>query len=294
MAGFQTHLTVSTVTGVAYGVGAYTVFNVPPSACILAGGLCSVSGMLPDIDSGPGRPLRESLAFAAAVISTMLADRFRMFHLSADTIVLACAATYLLVRFGLSKLLQLYTVHRGMFHSLPAAIIFGELAFLLSAGEVSLRWYKAGAVVLGYLSHLVLDELYSVGVKRGRMTLKKSFGSALKVFGRGWMPNLSAYTKLAILTCLVVYEPAWTAQRAAADHLDQAMAQLFDAMFLESEQALAQQEAAPGEAVAGPGAAPNARPEAGLPQPTRTTGRPAGEDVRQSRTPFGEGIDWKR
>ena len=64
-----------------------------------------------------------------------------------------------------------------MFHSLPAALIAGELAFLLASGDdVRLRIYKAGAVVLGYVSHLVLDELYSLEWYRGRLRLKRSFG----------------------------------------------------------------------------------------------------------------------
>ncbi|MBN2292690.1 MAG: metal-dependent hydrolase, partial [Pirellulales bacterium] len=68
MAGFRTHITISSLAGVGYGVGANLLFDMPIPTCLLAGGLCSVSGMLPDIDSDSGVPLRESLAFAAAVV----------------------------------------------------------------------------------------------------------------------------------------------------------------------------------------------------------------------------------
>ena len=119
--------------------------------------------MLPDIDSDSGTPLRESMAFAAAVVPMMLLHRFQHWGMSHELIILAGAGVYLLIRFGLAALLKRYTVHRGMFHSLPAAAIFGEIAFLLASGDdVRLRVYKAGAVVLGYLSHLVLDEIYSI------------------------------------------------------------------------------------------------------------------------------------
>lgn len=212
MAGFKTHITVSTLAGIGYGAAAYSVYHVPPAACILAGGLCSVSGMLPDIDSGPGRPLRESLSFAAAVVSTMLVDRFQQMGLSMESIILAGAFVYLLVRFGLAELLRLCTTHRGMFHSIPAALIFGEVAFLLASGDTTLRCYKAGGVVLGYLSHLILDELYSVHYVRGRMTFKRSFGTALKLFGHEWLPTATTYAKLALLTFLVLKEPGWMQQ----------------------------------------------------------------------------------
>ena len=160
MAGFKTHITVSSLLGAGYGGAAYWMYGVPWPTCVLAGGLCSVSGMLPDLDSDSGTPLRESMAFAAAVVPMMLLHRFQRMGMSHELMILAAAATYLLVRFGGAALLKHCTVHRGMFHSLPAAAIFGEIAFLLAAGDdLGLRTYNAGAVVLGYLSHLVLDEL---------------------------------------------------------------------------------------------------------------------------------------
>lgn len=213
MANFKTHLTTSSVLGVAYGSAAHAFFGVPLSTSVLAGGLCSVSGMLPDVDSDSGRPLQESLAFAAAVVPMMMVDRFQQLGMKPESIVLAGAAVYVFVRFVLGELLRRYTVHRGMFHSLPAAVIFGELAFLLTSGtDVRLRVYKAGAVVIGYLSHLMLDEIYSVELRRGAVRLKKSFGTAIKMFSHKWWANASTYLKLAVLTYIVVYEPGWMDQ----------------------------------------------------------------------------------
>ncbi|OHB82807.1 MAG: hypothetical protein A2V98_14785 [Planctomycetes bacterium RBG_16_64_12] len=127
--------------------------------------------------------------------------------------MLGGALVYVFVRFGLGELLRRYTVHRGMFHSLPAAVIFGEVAFLLSCGsDVRIRLYEAGAVVIGYVSHLVLDELYSFQWHRGRLRLKKSFGTALKMFSHKWWANVSTYVKLALLTYIVVCEPGWMDQ----------------------------------------------------------------------------------
>lgn len=211
MADFKTHLTFSTTLGVAYGGAAYGLFHLPPQTCLLAGGLCSVSGMLPDIDSNSGKPLRESLAFMAAIVPMMLADRLRSMGVSPETTVMAGALVYVFVRFGLGYFLKHYTVHRGMFHSLPAVVIFGELAFLLASGEDTwLRAYKAGGVVLGYLSHLMLDEVYSVEWKRGWVRIKKSFGTAVKMYSaKSVWPNLSAYIKLGLLSYLVFYEPGW-------------------------------------------------------------------------------------
>ncbi|NIL97243.1 MAG: metal-dependent hydrolase, partial [Planctomycetales bacterium] len=146
--------------GIGYSGAAYAFYDVPVPTCILAGGLCGVSGMLPDVDSDAGVPLRESMAFAAAVVPVMLADRFQNLNMAPETIILAGAGVYLFIRFAVAWFLRHYTVHRGMFHSLPAAVIAGELAFLLApGGQLRMRLYTAGGVVLGYVCHLVLDEL---------------------------------------------------------------------------------------------------------------------------------------
>jgi len=217
MADFKTHLTFSTTLGVAYGGAAYGLYHLPEQTCILAAGLCSVSGMLPDIDSNSGRPLRESLAFGAAIVPMMLADRLRSMGVSPETTIMAGALVYVFVRFGLGYFLKHYTVHRGMFHSIPAVAIFGLLAFLLASGEdVWLRGYKAGGVVLGYFSHLLLDEIYSVEWKRGWVRIKKSFGTALKMYSsKSMWANLSTYLKLALLSYVVFYEPGWMEQYRA-------------------------------------------------------------------------------
>ena len=67
--------------------------------------------------------------------------------------------------------------HRGAFHSIPAAILAGEGAFLVFAGStLQARFAFALAVAGGYLSHLLLDELWSVNLFG--IAEKKSAGSA--------------------------------------------------------------------------------------------------------------------
>jgi hypothetical protein len=232
MAGFKTHITVSNLLGVGYGGAAFFLYDVPWPTCLLAGGLCGISGMLPDIDSDSGTPLRESMAFAAAVVPLMLLHRFQQAGMSHELMILSGAAVYLLIRFGCSALLKRYTVHRGMFHSLPAAAVFGGIAFLLASGDdVRLRAYKAGAVVIGYLSHLILDEIYSIEWHHGRPRLKSSFGTAFKLFGQDGWANVSVYAKLLIVMAIIFFEPPLPQtpyQSAGPSSVRQSVTQLFD------------------------------------------------------------------
>jgi hypothetical protein len=211
MAGFKTHITTSSLLGAAYGATAAVAYQVPLPACLLAGGLCGVSGMLPDLDSGPGVPLRESVAFAAAVVPMLLIDRFEQMHMAPESIVLAGGLLYLFIRFGVGRMLRKFTVHRGMFHSVPALAIVGELAFLICAHENPwMRAFNAGAVMLGFASHLVLDEIWSIDFSHAR--LKSSFGTAIKFWGDCWWANLATYANLILLAILIVQDPTISTQ----------------------------------------------------------------------------------
>jgi membrane-bound metal-dependent hydrolase YbcI (DUF457 family) len=207
MAGFRTHITTSSTLGVGYAaLGAY--HGVPIEAALVAGCLCGVGGMLPDIDSDSGVPVRETMGFAAAVTPMLLVDRFVQLGLNYEQMVLAGMGAYLFVRFGVARLLMKYTVHRGMFHSIPALLIFTGVAFLLCGStNLQLRYFKAGGVFVGVLSHLVLDEIYAVEWTHGRWRFKSSFGTALKLWGDNGWSNFSTYAKLAVVVVMILSEP---------------------------------------------------------------------------------------
>ncbi len=210
MADFKTHVTFSSGIGAGYAViGSACGFDL--STSLVAGGLCGVAGMLPDVDSDSGVPRRESLGFAAAIVPMLLMDRFRQFNLTHDQMILLAAGIYFGIRFALANLIGRWSVHRGMWHSIPAILIFAGLAFLISGpsdAHVFVRYFKAIAVGIGSFSHLLLDEIYSVDTRGVVPKFKKSFGSAIKFFGKDSMANFSVYGKLALVTVAILMEPA--------------------------------------------------------------------------------------
>ena len=178
MADFKTHITVSTMAGVLLGMGGYQS-GMSWESCLIAGGLCSVSGMLPDLDSDSGIPLREAVAFAAAFVPMLMLDRFERVGLSHEMMLVVTGVIYFFLRFGIAELFRRYTVHRGMWHSLPAAFIAALFVFLVSASEsIHPRLFKTVAVFVGFMSHILLDELWSIEYRRGKYVFKHSFGTA--------------------------------------------------------------------------------------------------------------------
>lgn len=219
MADFKTHITVSTVLGVGYGAAAHLLYGVPPSTCIVAGGLCSLAGMLPDLDSDSGVPVREMISLLCAAVPIMMVDRFRHFGWSVEMMACASIIVYCLLRFGVAEIFKRYTVHRGMWHSIPACAIAGLLTFLIVSGEdFNLRVYKTMAVVLGFLSHLVLDEIWSVSVGLGGVRVKRSFGTALKFYSGSLWANVSTYAKLVFVALLAMGDPAIMERYDLGDH----------------------------------------------------------------------------
>ena len=197
MAGFKTHITTSSVLGVAYG-GAGALWlqspqgDIPVATCILGAGLCSVGGMLPDLDSDTGVPLRETVAFIAATVPLLLMDRFSQMGFSSEAMVAAGVVVYLAIRFGLLAVLKKFTVHRGMFHSLPAALISAEIG---------------GGLLLGFLSHLILDEIWSLDFSHAR--IKSSFGTATKLWGSSRLANVGVYIVVISLGLIVWKDPGF-------------------------------------------------------------------------------------
>ncbi|QDV27286.1 metal-dependent hydrolase [Aureliella helgolandensis] len=212
MADFKTHMTVSSATGVVYAI-AGSQAGMPLNCCLLSGILCSVSGMLPDLDSDSGRPLREATTLGAAVIPMLMVPRFQKLQLDHCWMVLSAALVYIFIRFFLAEIFRRYTVHRGMWHSLPAAAIVGMIAFLVMSGEdISTRMFQTMAVVLGFMSHLVLDEIWSVSFQKGSYRFKSSFGTAVKLWGKNRWANYATYTKMGVVAFLVYQDEGFMAR----------------------------------------------------------------------------------
>ena len=208
MADFKTHISVSTLSGLLLGLGGYQS-GMPWESCLIAGGLCSVSGMLPDLDSDSGIPLREAVGFAAAFVPMLMLDRLERVGLSHEMMLVVTGAIYFFLRFGIAELFRRYTVHRGMWHSLPAAIIAALFVFLVSASEnVHLRLFKTLAVFVGFMSHILLDELWSVEYRRGKYVFKHSFGTALKFVGESRIANVTTYVLLGVLSVVAYHDEA--------------------------------------------------------------------------------------
>ncbi len=190
MAGYREHISVSGMMGIGYAFAAIFLFQYSAVQAAIAAILTWIAGMLPDLDSETGRPVRELSGVTAAIAPMVVFQHSSAIGISNDRAMLVSLLVYGAVRYGGPAILGKLTVHRGMFHSIPALIIASELTFLgYYSDELRVRLLMAVGVGIGFLSHLVLDEIYSVQWNGVRIRLKKSAGSALKIMGKESISN---------------------------------------------------------------------------------------------------------
>jgi hypothetical protein len=195
MASYRGHLMLSAPLGVGYGALALWRPEFDWGAILLGAGLTTVGGLLPDLDSDSGVPVRELFGILAAATAVLLYHPLHeQLGLPVDQALVFMAAGYLFVRYVVANVFRRITVHRGMYHSIPAMLISGLLVYLsYPSRDVALRLYLAGGVMLGFLSHLVLDELYAVDFMGVRIRFNKFAGSALKFGSPSWSATLTTY-----------------------------------------------------------------------------------------------------
>ncbi|MFO1019268.1 MAG: metal-dependent hydrolase [Planctomycetales bacterium] len=216
MAGYKTHITVSSLLGVGVGAGAVFGFDFTPAQGILAGVLTSVGGMLPDLDSQSGRPVRELFSLTAALAPMVMMRRLLVWGHDSDGAMLLAVLLYVAIRYGGAKFLGMVAVHRGMFHSFPAMIISGELAFLgYIHPDLKVKFLMAVGLMLGFLSHLVLDEIWAVEWHGARIGFNKFAGTAMKMYGNNWPSNIVCYGLLFTLTWGVFVDGGLNNEQAA-------------------------------------------------------------------------------
>jgi membrane-bound metal-dependent hydrolase YbcI (DUF457 family) len=197
MASYVGHLTFSTALGAAYGAAGAVAMNLDWGPAFLGASLTAVGGLLPDLDSQSGVPVRELFGLGAVVVPFMLVHRIGAHGFTPEQTLAIMFALYITIRYGVSAVFKKLTVHRGIYHSIPAMVIAGLIVFLCyHSPNVNLRLYLAAGTMLGFLSHLVLDELCSVDFNGVSIKLNQFAGSALKIKSHSWGVTFATYALL--------------------------------------------------------------------------------------------------
>jgi hypothetical protein len=209
MANFRTHLTGGALVsaGAAFASYGQGLSDAAQTQALFAVG--TAASLLPDIDADDSMPLRAVFDITGIVVGFLVAFAFAG-RFGVLELVGIWAGTWLIVRWPLRMAFARFTRHRGIWHSLLMALVValaaGIAADLRLGVAPAMAWLVAGFVLLGYVTHLILDEAASVDLL-GRQ-VNRSFGTALKPASlRSW-PGSLALIGLAVLLLGLAPEPA--------------------------------------------------------------------------------------
>ncbi len=209
MASYRGHLAFSSLLGGAVAGVGWWQLHLDWGPAVLAGGLTALGGLLPDLDSDSSVPVREVFGLAAAAAAFLAQRPLEHKGLTLEQRLVVAGGLYLFIRYGLRRLFGRLTVHRGMFHSIPALCIAGLVVFLIDHGsDLTVRAYLAAGTAIGFLSHLVLDQLYGIDLMGHKLRTGKHAGGPLKFISPSWTATATAYVILVGLAYLAWQEVA--------------------------------------------------------------------------------------
>ncbi len=205
MANFNTHLAVAAVGSGLCATVALAGHAAPHNYLLTLTLAGAIGGILPDVDLEKAIPSRMLFSAIGAVSAFIALFSFKQQYSIAE-LWIVWLSVYLAVRYGVYAVFHERTKHRGVFHSLLAGGFFMALTTIIFDrvfGEPpSLAWLTGLFVLIGFIIHLVLDEIYSVDIEGA--AIKKSFGTALKLFDyHSWRASglmAAAFASLVALT----------------------------------------------------------------------------------------------
>ncbi len=199
MANFKTHLGVAAVVSGGGALLLYDKVGVKDALFLFVSGC--IGGILPDIDHDNSIPFRILQNIFTLFVVFFV---FLFFYNRVDILkLLIFMASGYIGSFLLFFVFKKLTIHRGIIHSISfgvlLSLLFNFIVFEVSKNQ-KLSLLSGAFLFFGYVTHLILDEIYSIDFMGRR--IKKSFGSALKLKSENQFLNLILF--FAILLTLLL------------------------------------------------------------------------------------------
>lgn len=219
MAQFEEHLGWAVGGGVFLAIAGLRAHHIQPWEALVVVALAGLGGSIPDIDKNDAKAESKPFKYFTGTLG-VAAPFFIVDHLKPGIAIdpsteimlylILSAIIYLSVRW----LIRNTTRHRGVMHSIPFAVLSGQLTyllfisdyFLLAPTSPKMPTYFAMAVFVGYLTHLLADELHSLyNFKDKKFEKKSSFRTAFTLYtGSKTDPDATARANTILYLLVIV------------------------------------------------------------------------------------------
>ncbi|MBU1668028.1 metal-dependent hydrolase [bacterium] len=205
MANFNTHFTVAATASAVISGTLLSMEVVTPEQAVIAFVLGTLGGLLPDVDSAHSTSIKVGFNVLSLLMTIMLIFVKSSTYSIVEMLIMS-VLVFAGIRYGFLELFRKISKHRGMFHSVPVALIWGIVVAILMHFFFGLNslvsWVYGFMITAGYLVHLILDETYSVDL--GNRRVKKSLGTALKFYSIKTMED-KIHTALVYAALVVLF-----------------------------------------------------------------------------------------
>ena len=166
MASYKAHMAFGVLTafGWSFILVTFSFISIWTIPLVLI--LTVIGAFLPDLDSDTGLPLKILLNLFSILVSCLVG----IYLLNSDkyeftTSILCIFFSYGFSYFGIGGIIKKITRHRGIFHSIPS--VFLSVLITLSCLNYfslssNIKMILSISIGVGYLSHLILDEMNSL------------------------------------------------------------------------------------------------------------------------------------
>ena len=184
-----------------YCGAAFFLFRYRPELVILCFFLVVIGSVIPNIDTSDDGLTGELSGLFGALVPVLFFKLFPDFtSAGSDRIALTIIAGYISARFVFTYFTRNVFAPRGALHSIPAILLFFEIAYLLFPG---LFWKErallGGAMAVGVISHLMLDSFTNIGLVRKATGVHGNSGTVLKFHGRSSQGTWALYILIIVL-----------------------------------------------------------------------------------------------
>jgi hypothetical protein len=197
MANFNTHFTVAAGASAVVSATLLSMEVVTPEQAVIAFGLGTLGGLLPDVDSAHSTSIKVGFNVLSLLMTIMLIF-VKSSSYSLIEMGIVASLVFVGIRYAFLEFFRKISKHRGMFHTVPVALIWGIVVASMCQWLFDLNslvsWVYGFMITWGYLVHLILDETYSVDLGNRRM--KRSSGTAFKF---GMFKNRNQQIQTAVI-----------------------------------------------------------------------------------------------
>ncbi|MCL1125850.1 metal-dependent hydrolase [Shewanella surugensis] len=202
MANFSTHLKASIITSAPLSSIVLATHISTLSESLLLFFIGALSGLLPDLDSDNSTSIQWLFSILGFFLSGSVILLCPLSSLVEMWIV--GITIYAFTLYAIKPIFEKLTVHRGTLHSILAVIMFAIIGIILSLlmqQSLNMSLLVGVAIIIGALTHLILDECYSVDLANN--TLKSSFGTAMKLIDLRY--PLTTFMQVLFVSAAIFY-----------------------------------------------------------------------------------------